>query len=254
MIDDGGRIPTNMRTLKILEVLGNSDRPMTPTEINQELKLPKQTVHRLCTTLEEEGYLVRETNGKRLQPSTRLKVLASSILYSSRNHIAVRQILLEIADNVKETINLVVPEESGMMYLERIETDWPFRIQLPVGTHVPFHCTASGKTFLASLTPTARRSFVNNIKLTAMTPNTFVDKKLLLEELAIIAKQGYAVDNEEFMEGMVAIAVPIKDENSRYCGSVAFHAPDQRLSLDTAIAKKDYLFEGAKKLGEVLFS
>lgn len=254
MSDNKGRIPTNLRTLRILEVLGNSNRPMTPTEINQELKLPKQTVHRLCNTLEEEGYLVRETNGKRLQPSARLKGLASGILFNSRNHVAVRQVLEEIADNVKETINLVVPEEAGMMYLERIETDWPFRIQLPVGTHVPFHCTASGKTFLASLTPAARRSFVNNIKLSPMTPNTFVDKKLFLDELAMIAKQGYAVDNQEFMEGMVAVAVPIKDEKSRYCGSVAFHAPDQRLSLDTAIERKDYLLDGAKKLGEVLFA
>jgi DNA-binding IclR family transcriptional regulator len=248
------RIPTNLRTLRILEILGNSNRPMTPTEINQELQLPKQTVHRLCTTLEEEGYIVRETNGKRLQPSRRLKNLASGILYNSRNHIAVRQVLEEIANNVKETVNLVVPEESGMMYLERIETDWPFRIQLPVGTHVPFHCTASGKTFLASLTPAARRSFVNNIELEPMTPNTFIDKKSLLDELATIAKQGYAVDNEEFMEGMVAIAVPIKDEKSRYSGAVAFHAPDQRLSLETAIARKDYLMDGAKKLGEVLFT
>jgi DNA-binding IclR family transcriptional regulator len=248
------RIPTNLRTLRILEILGNSNRPMTPTEINQELQLPKQTVHRLCTTLEEEGYIVRETNGKRLQPSRRLKNLASGILYNSRNHIAVRQVLEEIANNVKETVNLVVPEESGMMYLERIETDWPFRIQLPVGTHVPFHCTASGKTFLASLTPAARRSFVNNIELEPMTPNTFIDKKSLLDELATIAKQGYAVDNEEFMEGMVAIAVPIKDEKSRYSGAVAFHAPDQRLSLETAIARKDYLMDGARKLGEVLFT
>ena len=254
MSNNKNRIPTNLRTLRILEILGNSNRPMTPTEINQELQLPKQTVHRLCTTLEEEGYIVRETNGKRLQPSRRLKNLASGILYNSRNHIAVRQVLEEIANNVKETVNLVVPEESGMMYLERIETDWPFRIQLPVGTHVPFHCTASGKTFLASLTPAARRSFVNNIELEPMTPNTFIDKKSLLDELATIAKQGYAVDNEEFMEGMVAIAVPIKDEKSRYSGAIAFHAPDQRLSLETAIARKDYLMDGAKKLGEVLFT
>lgn len=249
-----GRIPTNLRTLRILEVLGNSDRPMTPTEINQELKLPKQTVHRLCTTLEEEGYLTRETNGKRLQPSTRLKGLASGILYSSRNQIAVRQVLVEIAEKVRETVNLAVPEEAGMMYLDRIETDWPFRIQLPVGTNVPFHCTASGKTFLASLSLSSRRSFVNSISLSAMTPNTFTDTKLLLAELAVIAKQGYAIDNEEFMEGMVAVAVPIKDEKSRYCGSLAFHAPDQRLSIESAIERKDYLLQGAKKLGGVLFN
>ncbi len=248
-----GRIPTNLRTLKILEVLGNSDRPMTPTEINLELKLPKQTVHRLCSTLEAEGYLIRETNGKRLKPSPRLKNLASGALFNSRNQIALRQVLEGIAENVKETINLVVPEESGMMYLERIEADWPFRIQLPVGSHVPFHCTASGKTFLASLSPSLRKSFVKGMKLTSMTPNTFIDADLLLDELALIAKQGYAVDNEEFMQGMVAIAVPIKDEKNRYCASIAFHAPDQRLSIETAVSRKDFLIEGARRLSEVLF-
>ena len=124
---------------------------------------------------------------------------------------------------------------------------------MPVGSHVPFHCTASGKTFLASLSPALRKSFVKGMNLTPMTRNTFTDSGSLLDELALISKQGYAVDNEEFMEGMVAIAVPIRDLNSRYCGSVAFHAPDQRLSIETAIDRKDFLLEGAKKLSKVLF-
>ena len=111
------RIPTNLRTLRILEVLGKSEKPMTPTEINNELGLPKQTVHRLCTTLEDEGFLIRETNGKRLQPSPRLKNMASGILHGSRNQVALRQVLVDIAAKVNETVNLVVPEEDGMMYL-----------------------------------------------------------------------------------------------------------------------------------------
>ncbi len=254
MSNSEGRIPTNLRTLRILEVLGNSDRPMTPTEINQELKLPKQTVHRLCTTLEEEGYIIRETNGKRLQPSPRLKNLASGVLYNSRNQIALRQVLIDIADKVKETINLVVPEENGMMYLDRVETDWPFRIQLPVGSHVPFHCTASGKTFLASLSPALRKSFVKGMNLKPMTRNTFDDSGKFLDELSLVAKQGYAVDNEEFMEGMIAVAVPVKDGKSRYCASIAFHAPTQRMNLESALECKDFLLEGAKVLGGELFS
>ena len=75
------------------------------------------------------------------------------LLYNSRDHMARRQILLNIANKVKETVNFVVPEASGMNYIDRVETDWAFRIQLPIGTNVPFHCTASGKCFLASLSP-----------------------------------------------------------------------------------------------------
>ncbi len=254
MSSDENRIPTNLRTLRILEVFGNSDRPMTPTEINQELKLPKQTVHRLCTTLEQEGYLMREKNGKRFQPSSKLKGLASGILYNSRNQIALRQVLVDIANKVRETVNLVVPEEDGMMYLDRVETDWPFRIQLPVGSHVPFHCTASGKTFLASLSSSLRRSFVTGMDLKPMTRNTFSDPSHFLEELTQVAKQGYAVDNEEFMDGMIAVAVPVKDKKSRYCASIAFHAPTQRMSLEAALECKEFLMNGAKMLGEELFS
>jgi len=247
------RIPTNMRTLRILEILGNHAEPMTPTEINTHLGLPKQTVHRLCSTLEEEGYLIRETSGKRLQPSPVLKNLASGLLYSSRNQVALRQILVGIVEKVSETVNLVIPEDNGMLYLDRVEADWPFRIQLPVGSNVPFHCTASGKAFLASLTPALRRKFVKGLDLKKLTANTFSDRSAFLDELAKIAKQGYAVDNEEFMDGMVAVAVPVWDSKSRYCASVAFHAPTQRMSLETALARKSYLVEGAKKLGEVFF-
>ena len=59
--------PSNLRTLLILEVLGKSDRPMTATEINAVLNLPKQTVHRLCATLEEFGFITRLSNSKKYQ-------------------------------------------------------------------------------------------------------------------------------------------------------------------------------------------
>ena len=247
------RMPTNLRTMRILEVIGNSDRPLTPTEINAFLELPKQTVHRLCTTLEKEGFLVRESNGKRLQPGQRLKSMASGILYNSRSQVATRQVLLGIADTVSETVNLVIPEEGGMMYFDRVETDWPFRIQLPVGSHVPFHCTASGKTFLASMAPAKRKAMVECLDLKAHTDNTFTNSNALLKELAKIAKQGYAYDNEEFMDGMVAIAVPIKDDQGKYCGALAFHGPTQRISLEMALNHKQTMIDGAQRLSETLF-
>ncbi len=251
---DGERIATNLRTLRILEVLGNADRPMTPTEINAEIGLPKQTVHRLCKTLLEEGYLVKNTVGKGLRPGRRLRMMATGILYASRFHIARHQILVELAQQISETVNYVVPEEEGMFYLDRVETDWPFRVQLPIGTHVPFHCTASGKAFLASLRPANRRSVVDSLNLRKLTANTLDTAEALLEELDQIASQGFAVDNEEFVEGMVAIAAPVLDSAGRYYASVAFHGPTQRLSIAAAMNHKDVLFEAVRKLQVSLFS
>ncbi len=244
------RIATNLRTLRILEILGNADHPMTPTQINQELGLPKQTIHRLCKTLLEEGYLTTEGRSKGLRPSRRLRALASGVLFTSQFHVARHQILEDVAAKVAETVNFVVPQAQGMIYLDRVETDWPFRIQLPIGTHVPFHCTASGKTYLASLPPKARGIMVDSLHLKSLTENTLVDRTTLLEELAVIRKRGYALDSEEFVDGMVAIAVPVKDSERRYVGALAFHGPVQRISLEDAVAKRDILIEGAQRLSD----
>lgn len=249
---ESGRIATNLRTLLIIEILGRSEVALSPTEINAKLGLPKQSIHRLCATLVAQGFLVYEPGGKKLRPARRLRMMASGILHSSRTHIARHQILEDVAAKVGETVNFVVPVESGMSYIDRVETDWAFRVQLPVGTSVPFHCTASGKTFLASLPSRPRRALVESIRLEPHTQNTITEPEHLLTELDQIAKQGYALDLEEFMEGMVAIAVPVRDPSGRFLAAVAFHGPTLRLTADILLDRRSVLLEAAKKLATAL--
>lgn len=250
----GERIPTNLRTLLILEVLGHSDRALTATEINEKIGLPKQTVHRLCATLERNGFLARAANSRRYHVARRLRDLGAGLLNNSRLHIARRQILMEVAAQVRETVNFVVAEDAGMSYLDRVETDWAFQIQLPIGTNVPFHCTASGKSFLASLSPKSRAELVSSLALEPMTAATHTDPQTLLKELKQIARDGYSLDREEFLEGMVAIAVPVTDSLGRFVAALAFHGPTQRVSIEDAVARKAILQSAALKLREAIFS
>lgn len=226
---------------------------MTAAEINDALGLPRQTVHRLCTTLEQNGFIARQGNSRRYQVARRLRELGSGLLQNSRDHIARRQILLKLAAEVGETVNYVVAQDSGMHYLDRVETDWPFRIQLPIGTNVPFHCTASGKCFMASLPPRKRKTCVSALTLEQKTPFTHIREDTLLEELGEIARQGYALDREEFLEGMIAIAVPVTDPDGRFVAALAYHGPTQRMSLPGAIEKTDLLQATARKLSGALF-
>lgn len=248
------RIPTNLRTLLILEVIGRSDDAMTATEINDEIGLPKQSVHRLVATLEKEGFLNREPGGKRYRPSRRLRLMGAGLLHASRFHITRHQVLQTVASKVQEAVNYVVPEETGMNYLDRIETNWPFRVQLPVGTNVPFHCTASGKCFMASLSKAARYRFVLGLNLERWTDKTFINSEELLIELEKIAKQGYAIDDEEFMDGMRAISVPVTDNTGRFVAALAFHGPSQRLSVSVMKDWSEVLFDGAMTLKQGLLS
>ncbi|MCB1343028.1 MAG: IclR family transcriptional regulator [Pseudooceanicola sp.] len=248
------RIPTNLRLLLMLEALGEQPEPLSPAALGRRLGLPKQTAHRLVTSMIEEGFLKRDEGGTGLRPGRRARMMATGLMHASGVHIARHQVLLRLAERVGETVNFVVPEDRGMAYHDRVETDWAFRIQLPVGSHVPFHCTASGKTYLASLPKAQRRRLVQAMALPKLTERTITDPDALLEELQQIARQGYALDNEEFHAGMVATAVPIRDPAGRYFASVAFHAPTQRISIERAVELAPVVGAAAAELSAVLFS
>lgn len=226
---------------------------MSASELGRKVGLAKQTVHRLCVTLEAEGFLTRLAPSKRYLPTRRSRVMASGLLFASNSRIVAHQILVDVAKEVKETVNFVVPEESGMRYLDRVETDWAFRVQFPVGSNVPFHCTASGKTYLASMAPRVRKNMVSGLELSRQTPQTFTDPEGLLGELKRVSTQGYALDNEEFIDGMVAIAVPVTDSEGRFGAALAFHGPRQRITPDGAIDRLGPLLIGAKRLGHAIF-
>lgn len=252
-ISQSHKTAPNLRTFMILEVLGQADGPMTASEVHRALGLPKQTIHRLCNAMEAEGLLVREPGTRRLRPGRRACQMATSILSTTHAAIARHQVLTELARDTGETVNLVVAQEKGMFYLDRVETDWPIRVQLPIGTHVPFHCTASGKVFMSSLKRPDRDSFVAGLSLQQLTAKTITEPRRLLQELEKVNARGYAIDDQEFVQNMAAIAVPVCDSNDQFFAAVAVHGPTQRFSAKVALTRKDLLLRAAARLGALLF-
>src|SRR6056297_1117206 len=235
--DDGKSetIPTNLRLLMVIEQIAKAGVPVTPTDVNHEIGLPKPTIHRLFHTLEEEGFLQRDMDGRTYSPGPRLRIMAGGILSSLRIRTARQAILTRLSREIGETCNIALPERDAMTYLERVETEWPLRIQLPIGTRVPFYCTASGKMYLSSLTRTHLAKYLAATNLEARTPNTLTDTDELMEEIASVRGQGYSLDREEFMRDMIALAVPIRDVNDRLMATLAFHAPTQRFDIARAL-------------------
>ncbi len=240
--------------LLLVEELARVGVPITPTTANEVLNLPKPTIHRLFHTLEQEGFLQRDIDGRSYAPGSRLRKLASSILSTSRVRMVRQTVLNALAEEVGETCNIAIPERHAMVYLDRVETKWPLRIQLPVGTEVPFHCTASGKMYLSSLKPHLFAKYLNIVMLNAHTQHTITDTQALAAEIEMIRKSGYATDNEEFMESMVAVAVPMLDSQSRLMSTLSVHAPMQRMSLDNLKEHLPRLQAAALELSELVLS
>ena len=245
------QVPPNLRAIRILEVLSELNNAPTPTELNARLGWPKQTVHRLCQTLIAAGIL--EKHDRRLYPGQRANRLATGLANRAAGRIGCHQLLCQVAAESGETVNFVRPEPRGMNYVDRVETNWAFRVALPIGTHVPFHCTASGKLYMASLPSARRRALLASLDLTPLTPNTFTNPAKLADELTSIRRNGYSLDREEFHDAMVAIAVPVTDDKGQFYAALAIHGPMQRFSIDDALARRDSLAGYARRISALLF-
>ncbi|MEM8571345.1 MAG: IclR family transcriptional regulator [Pseudomonadota bacterium] len=251
---EAGNIPTNLRTLLVLEEMARIGVPVTPTEVNQQIGLPKPTIHRLFATLEAEGFIIRELDGRSFTPGRRLRRMSTNVLSSLRVRTARLAVLSRLAEDIGETCNMAVPDREAMVYLDRVETKWPLRIQLPVGTHVPFYCTASGKTYLSTLNTRHFERYLNAANFTRRAKATITDPDQLRSEIDAVRRAGHAEDNEEFMDGMVAIAVPLFDDQTRLLSTVSFHAPTVRTDIVEARKHIARLKMAARELEQLVIN
>lgn len=249
--DTNGQIPTNLRLLLIVEEVARAGVPVAPAVLADALGLPKPTIHRLLATAEAQGFLQRDVDGRSFGPGKRLRRLAANTLSSQRVRTERLMIMKALAEEVGETCNLAAPGRYGMVYLDRVETHWPLRIELPVGTQVPFNCTASGKMYLSSLRTDKLDRLLGAIDLQRCTDRSITDPTALRDELIATRNRGYSTDNEEFMDGMAAIAVPIKDNENRLLTTLSIHAPIQRNDIEGLMMQLGPLQDAARKLAQL---
>jgi len=256
MPDDGkqasAQTPTNMRLLVLLEEVTRAGVPVTPSALKDTLGLPKPTLHRLFNTAEAEGFLQRDIDGRSYGPGPRLRKLAGNIMSSQRIRTVRLSILRRLAADIGETCNIATPDREGMTYLDRVETHWPLRIQLPIGTQVPFYCTASGKLYLSSLRTAQLDRLLQSTQMDPHGPGMISTPDALQAEITRIKARGYSLDDQEFMADMVAVAVPILDDHKRLLSTLSVHAPMQRHTVESLQAHVDRLKSAAQELSDLI--
>ena len=225
-----------LRAIAVLEIVVRADRPVSLTEVMSEVNLPKPTVYRILTLLAHSGLLLREPDGKRYTVGPRLARFGTEILMHSSVRGSRHAILQRLVQDIGETCNFTMLDGSEVVYLDRVETAWPLRMNLQPGSHVPLHCSASGKLFLAMLSRARRAKLLDNLPLQRYTENTITDRIKLEQELERIRRDKTSTDNEEYLAGLICVAVPVLSRDGKPCASVAVQAPVARMSMDKALA------------------
>ncbi len=193
---------------------------LTLTEITKATNLNKTTVYRILTTLENSGYLIRDPDTKRYRPG--LKVL--QLGFASISSLEVRQVariyLEQLSQQVSETVSLSVLDGPDIIYVDRVRNQGIVGVVLGIGSRLPAHCASMGKAMLAHLPSAELRQYLDEVVLEPCTPKSLGDRQALESELALVRKQGYAINDEELELGLRAVAAPIWDNSKRVVAAV----------------------------------
>jgi DNA-binding IclR family transcriptional regulator len=231
----GGADSPLARVFGLLEAVAGRDQPFTLQALSAELELPKPTVHRMLSQLEQAGMLQRQGDARHYAAGLRLRRLAGQLMLNDGLNGARRMVLRSVVRELGESCNITALAGSEVVYLDRVETAAPLRFDLQPGSRVPVHCSASGKLLLAQMRPAQRRRLLEHVVFDACTPGTITDAAALERELDQVREQGYALDREEFLPGLLCVAVLVPAGPQRLSNlCVAVQAPVMRLSAERA--------------------
>lgn len=246
-------VSPGLRLMELLELLTRHAQPLALPEVIALTGWPKPTVHRMLAQLEHGGWLVREPDGRRYAMASRLLRLAEGALSNSTQQGVRHAVLRQLVNEVGESCNLTAMSGAEVVYLDRVESAFPLRMELRPGTRVPAHCSASGKLFLAWMPSRQRHAVLDGLALTRYTAHTFTERKALEAELETIRRDGHAVDAEEFVDGLVCVAVPVFAPGQRKVRcALALQAPAARMTLGQARQQLPRLQAAAQALARTL--
>lgn len=256
--------PTNLvqtieRVAVLLDILAKYPKGLGVGDLSAQVNLPKGTVHRLLASLCYIGLVRQDHTTKFYQLGFKLMELGNVAL----SHIDLRNeagpMLLQLADEVGETVHLVVQDQDEVIYIDKVE---PFQkssgLQMVsrLGTRIPMHCCSVGKVILANLSSNQIEAILGRTGLPRRTENTICDQFELDKHLKRVRALGFAVDNEENEKGIRCVAAAIRDISGNVVAAVSISAPAARVNIRMLKTElKDKLMKTAaaisKRLGYI---
>jgi DNA-binding IclR family transcriptional regulator len=214
--------------LLILEALQGSSAGLGLKAICDLTGIHKSTAHRFLKHLERERYLIRTEAGAYLI-GPRLSQMSTRGNQGATLQAVARPILWELWKSTQETVNLAVLDQGTVLYVDVIESPHEFRLSSRVGTRRSLH-TALGKALAAFLPAEPRENILSTITFQPATPRTILNLLQFRQELEKVRRQGYAVDDEEAVQGARCVSAPILNSNREPVAAVSVSGPVTRVS------------------------
>lgn len=196
------------RTVEILELLADHPQPLTLTEMQHSLGVPKSTLHGLLHTLASRGWL--ETDRRGTSYGIGLRALRTGAAYLERDPTvqAAGPLLTRVRNEVDETVHLARLDGADIVYLASRESMHHLRTASRIGHRLPAHASALGKALLAERDPAAVDALLPD-PLPSVTLETVVDRARLRDELSEIRLRGWSIERGQSVVGLGCLAVTV---------------------------------------------
>ncbi|MBI2985570.1 MAG: IclR family transcriptional regulator [Deltaproteobacteria bacterium] len=215
--------------LDVLEQFYGSADEIGVTELSKRLKLHKNNVFRLLATLEARGYIEQNRATENYRLGLKCLQLGQTYIQQMGFLLQAKSTLEELVKTARESSFVAVRKGAVIVPLDFVEARSAVRVVSFLGTTLPLHCTAPGKIYLAFDSEEGLSQSLPE-KFDRYTDKTIIDRRVLLEQVKEVSEAGYALERAEFMEEVIAVAVPIHDYTRTLVGSLAITGPAHRLT------------------------
>jgi len=219
-------IPNLGNACRLLRHLADQREPMNVTQLAQALKVPRTTCLRIVHTLQSEGFLREQGAGYVLGGGMiplGLKALQDLDLYNQAIPV-----LAALTDRTGETTHLAVWNEGRAMILNVCDSPHPLRAASRPGTRAFANASATGKVLLAFNYIDRIDEVVPPEERARCTAHSILDTETLKVELRRVQALGYALDDEEYNEGVRCIAAPVRNARGEVCAALGLTAATLR--------------------------
>ncbi len=235
------------RALDILLCFSANTPELSMTQISEKTAMNKSTVHRLLATLEAKQFVERDQVTGLYRPGKRLLQMAFLTLERNNLRSVAAPFLKALNEMHRETVTLSIIDETDVVYIDVLESPQGVKIAARPGQRLPAFCTASGKVIMAYETDEALEKIYNH-GFKEYTKSTVRDTQVMKHILELVRERGFAYSEEEFEEGINAVASPILDSRMQPLGAIAVAGPAYRLPVKTLLEIGPSVVEMAKKI------
>ncbi len=219
-----------VKALNILEVLAEEEPPYTLTQLSRRLHLHVSTVHRLLVNLVRHGFVEEDHISGGYQLSYRMLRMGLRVLDRLDFRRAAQPLLSDLNLRTKETVHLAILQEDRAVSIERFSSPQLVGLDARLGGVMPLHCSGVGKTLLAYQGEELLTRVAQMPGLTRLTAHTITSLPQLRRELERIREQGYALDQEEAVEGLRCVAGPVLNHAGQIVAAISVVGPTTRLT------------------------